>query len=327
MKKVKIYVCLFSLIIYLISCSSAPGNKTDDKADSIAGNTEGLKISSSGKTGTGLRIEDEEKKDISSIAGYREVSALLKAYPGIVSGIKTEGDEIIFFVRGEKFYFADGRLLPEEKKEKAEYYRSYGFYNYPEKLPPISEPSEDELERINSFVSARRTVSRDNSFLAELYSGHSFDEILKEIRYINFLKFRFEVHKDLIPPFKAVERELLAESEKDRDLKVFIDSLAAAGSFNWRRANGSRSRSYHSYGIAVDFSPESFGNQQVFWDWSRKFYSKWYMIPYSRRWMVNEKFVSAFERQGFVWGGKWLFFDNMHFEYRPEILILSGHRD
>jgi hypothetical protein len=27
---------------------------------------------------------------------------------------------------------------------------------------------------------------------------------------------------------------------------------------------------------------------------------------------------------GFIWGGKWLFFDTMHFEYRPEILILSG---
>jgi len=42
--------------------------------------------------------------------------------------------------------------------------------------------------------------------------------------------------------------------------------------------------------------------------------------------MVNEKFVSAFEHQGFVWGGKWLFFDNMHFEYRPEILIFSGRQ-
>jgi hypothetical protein len=33
--------------------------------------------------------------------------------------------------------------------------------------------------------------------------------------------------------------------------------------------------------------------------------------------------ITAFEHQGFVWGGKWLFFDMMHFEYRPEIFILS----
>ena len=35
-------------------------------------------------------------------------------------------------------------------------------------------------------------------------------------------------------------------------------------------------------------------------------------------------FVKAFEREGFVWGGKWLFFDTMHFEYRPEILMLAA---
>jgi hypothetical protein len=29
--------------------------------------------------------------------------------------------------------------------------------------------------------------------------------------------------------------------------------------------------------------------------------------------------VDAFEGEGFYWGGKWLFFDNMQFEYRPEL--------
>jgi len=27
---------------------------------------------------------------------------------------------------------------------------------------------------------------------------------------------------------------------------------------------------------------------------------------------------------GFIWGGKWPNYDTMHFEYRPEIFILSG---
>ena len=29
---------------------------------------------------------------------------------------------------------------------------------------------------------------------------------------------------------------------------------------------------------------------------------------------------AACERHGFVWGGKWLHFDTMHFEFRPELL-------
>ena len=40
--------------------------------------------------------------------------------------------------------------------------------------------------------------------------------------------------------------------------------------------------------------------------------------------MPPETFIEAFERRGFVWGGKWFFYDTMHFEYRPEILALNG---
>ena len=30
--------------------------------------------------------------------------------------------------------------------------------------------------------------------------------------------------------------------------------------------------------------------------------------------------VDAFEAEGFIWGGRWLHYDTMHFEYRPELL-------
>ena len=324
MIKVNLYLCLLSIIIELISCASSPADKAEYRAADISDSSGGENTAVSYDSGLRIKSADEVKKDISSIAGYKEVSALVKGYSGIVSDVKMEGDEITFLVRGRKFYFAEGRLLPEEKKEKVEHFRSYGFFNYPENLLPVTEPSDEQLEMIDRYISERQTVSRDNSFLEEVYYGHNFDEILEEMRYINFLSFRFEVHRSLVHRFKAVEREIVAEAETDPELSSFIDSLAEAGSFNWRSANGSRSRSYHSYGIAVDFSPESFGRQQVFWDWSRRFYKKWYMIPYSSRWMVHKKFISAFEKQGFVWGGKWFFFDNMHFEYRPEILILSS---
>ncbi len=31
--------------------------------------------------------------------------------------------------------------------------------------------------------------------------------------------------------------------------------------------------------------------------------------------------VAAFERRGFIWGGRWAHYDTMHFEYRPELLL------
>ncbi|WP_228384801.1 M15 family metallopeptidase [Campylobacter pinnipediorum] len=30
--------------------------------------------------------------------------------------------------------------------------------------------------------------------------------------------------------------------------------------------------------------------------------------------------MDIFEKNGFIWGGRWKHFDTMHFEYRPEFL-------
>jgi hypothetical protein len=34
--------------------------------------------------------------------------------------------------------------------------------------------------------------------------------------------------------------------------------------------------------------------------------------------------IKIFEEYGFIWGGNWALIDTMHFEYRPELLLLNG---
>jgi len=41
---------------------------------------------------------------------------------------------------------------------------------------------------------------------------------------------------------------------------------------------------------------------------------------------MPQQIVDIFERHGFIWGGKWYHYDTMHFEYRPELLGMSGKR-
>jgi len=36
--------------------------------------------------------------------------------------------------------------------------------------------------------------------------------------------------------------------------------------------------------------------------------------------------IQAFERHGFIWGGRWYHYDTMHFEYRPELLEPPARR-
>ena len=35
--------------------------------------------------------------------------------------------------------------------------------------------------------------------------------------------------------------------------------------------------------------------------------------------------MEVFERNNFIWGGKWGHFDILHFEYRPEIIIKAKY--
>ena len=39
---------------------------------------------------------------------------------------------------------------------------------------------------------------------------------------------------------------------------------------------------------------------------------------------ILEYSIEIFEKNGFIWGGKWDLWDNMHFEYRPELILLQN---
>ena len=61
--------------------------------------------------------------------------------------------------------------------------------------------------------------------------------------------------------------------------------------------------------------------KQIFWSWAKsKYPNTWMLIPLKNRWMPPESVIQAFEEEGFIWGGKWVIYDNMHFEYHPELI-------
>lgn len=85
------------------------------------------------------------------------------------------------------------------------------------------------------------------------------------------------------------------------------------GSFAWRKIAGTDRMSTHSYGIAFDLNAALGG----YWRWSGR--AEGDAGAYDNR--IPPEVVVAFERRGFVWGGKWHHFDGMHFEYRPELIL------
>jgi hypothetical protein len=51
------------------------------------------------------------------------------------------------------------------------------------------------------------------------------------------------------------------------------------------------------------------------------------LLDLDRRWMPPQKVIEIFESHGFIWGGKWIIWDNMHFEYRPEVILYNKMKE
>ena len=71
----------------------------------------------------------------------------------------------------------------------------------------------------------------------------------------------------------------------------------------------------HSFGAAIDLNTR----YADYWIWAG---GKPGRVPhYNNKYPM--KIVDAFERHGFIWGGRWYHYDTMHFEYRPELLAIA----
>ena len=125
---------------------------------------------------------------------------------------------------------------------------------------------------------------------------------------------------DDIEPTKSLEYFISTAQWMDAfppPLERHLDDLAClpgAGTFNWRKIAGTERRSNHSFGTAIDLNV----NKAAYWRWQ----TPAQLTTFSRKNWPNE-IVEAFERHGFIWGGKWWHFDTMHFEYRPEIIAYA----
>ena len=262
-------------------------------------------------------------------SGEREMKAFAAAYPDRIDpAVQRDGDWAVQ-VDGKWFFWAHGRILPESQRADWERYARYRFYPYPlGGLPPIPQLDDATAARLKKALEEARLhpPRRSEDFLERLYGAGSRFETASHIVDVDFLGFPVKVHSRIVENLRAVSSEIEALRKVDPEVAGFLHRLSEVDGFNYRDVAGTATRSYHSYGLAVDLMPRSYGGKAPYWRWVTEKPGKtdrWWATPYEERWMVPLSIVSIFERHGFVWGGKWLFFDTMHFEYRPEILVLA----
>ena len=234
------------------------------------------------------------------------VMAFLQAYGPLIDEVTFQENDAVFTVGERSIHFQDGRMLEAGRLDQADQYDPFFF---PYSLGPLTEPPHPEEGPAQS------------TDVLEVLFGRKESEIRRRCESITFLGRRLFVNTLAAGPLRTVEQEILASARRDPEVARWIEELEIAYSFMSKGIAGSSSRSYHSWGLAVDLVPESYGGKQVYWRWSRVFnWDGWHRIPLAERWSPPRAVVEAFERHGFLWGGKWAHFDTIHFEYRPEIL-------
>lgn len=151
------------------------------------------------------------------------------------------------------------------------------------------------------------------SLLDQVY-GKNEHEIKKNLTRVQFLKQRVLFNKKN----KAAESLQRVSKELSDLLKVkpgLAKYIYPADTYYYRKISKTTLLSAHSYGIAIDLSP----NRTQYWQRDKN----WKTISQIQYPM---EIVHVFEKHGFIWGGRWFHYDSMHFEYRPEFLQMKKIR-
>lgn len=234
----------------------------------------------------------------------RDLSVLETAYPGVMTAIEVSpaGRITVVLRDGARVAYDDGRARTPEQAVLDPDLKTMLAQPYP--LGPVT--AEPPL-----WFSPGR--SRVQAFFLALY-GHDRAEVRANCRPVAFFnqRLQFNTRFGAADAFARVARRLETLAAADPGIKRFL--LPASGGMVWRMIAGTDRLSVHSFAAAVDVSPR--GNPY------------WRNLPRGKNMLaVRQRFpeqaVAAFEAEGFVWGGKWAEFDLMHFEYRPELILLA----
>ena len=263
--------------------------------------------------------------------GEAEVRCLAAAWPDRITGTAVRDGDWMLRIDDTWFAWAQGRLLPEDERGHWRDYAALAFYDYPRGLPALPVLDAESTGRLRARVAAeqRHPPRRSEKFLGALLEAPNRGSTESRLVRTEVAGYSVTVHERLREPLSRVSRELGFLRRVDPQVSAYLRQLAEMNGYNYRYVEGTRSRSLHSYGTAIDLIPKRDVGFS-YWQWARDKVPDWWTIPYEKRWMPPMAVVRAFERQGFAWGGKWLFFDTMHFEYRPEIILLrasAGLRD
>lgn len=235
----------------------------------------------------------------------RDMLCLMMAYPEYITSVEKGDNENIYAVMksGRKLLYDDKRVKSSEEKLNN---------------PDIQDMMEQvyPLEDINDLSEVNFNPGRIRLYplLREVY-GSSSSQVQSNLVNVKmgYGGCQFNKRNNAAGALENVMKELAPLANSRRD--IYICVFPHSGTFNYRVISGTNRLSPHSFGIAIDLA----SNKWDYWKWAKRSDGEMRLDAYPR------EIVRIFEKNNFIWGGKWGYFDILHFEYRPEIIIKSRY--
>jgi len=260
---------------------------------------------------------------------WLSLKAIQTSYPDLVKNISFDSEVNDWFItiKNQNLYWAHGRLLLKKDVENWQNWAPAISYFYPDEVQNPKDFSEELISTLKpeSLIKNRKASPPPNyTFFMLLFNGRNRKEIIQQLARFKFLGYDVWVHNRAADPLKRVQKKIYEAQKTDVEVKKFLKELNQCWSFNWRVIADSGKLSNHSWGSAIDLLPANYRNKKIYWFWEAVRNDFWMKIMPYRRWSPPKAVIEAFESEGFIWGGKWTLWDNMHFEYRPELLYIRN---
>ena len=239
------------------------------------------------------------------ISMKQDLLCLMLAYPDYIKYIeKAEGEKVYLVLKSGL------KLIYDDKKQK----------NMESKM--ANPDLQDMLEQVYPLTTTGTLMEKDfdpgrvrmYGLLKEVYGGNQ-QQIEKHLGNVNVggRNFQFSKSNGAGDALKAAMTELIASTQRSN--KVAAATFPSSGTFNYRVISGTNRLSPHAFGIAIDLARDS----RDYWQWATREQGQKRLESYPK------EIVEIFEKNNFVWGGKWGHFDILHFEYRPEIIMKARY--
>jgi hypothetical protein len=225
---------------------------------------------------------------------------LIKAYPGYVSGY---ANGCIVFKDNTTMVWDDGiknkSLINRlEKPDLKDMFWQQYTKGAPASVPPKNfDPGRVRNEAFFTKIYGSTAKQVENNLTTIVWCPKLVRQSIRVTKVNNVDKHLLQISKEL---------------DEHPEWKNYLSHIG--GTFLWRNIHGTNRHSMHSFGMTIDINTD----YSDYWQWACHCTSENSDVKYRNR--IPQGIVDVFEKNGFIWGGKWYHYDTMHFEYRPELL-------